>query len=427
SANVTLEILDYVNFIRWYEGSPYQARYSQINLNSANNIPAFNISASDTLDILYWKVSNDQVDSATYDLTVNAFETVSSGMTHTALHEASHAMGMSHPHDGFSWRWYNDNQYYCNNQNDTYGFYDSCNGEYAYWLWDQSSTYMSYATQPHGMSVLDKMAMQRGTGYQYLQDFKSDYDNYLDEIFSRHEYLPEPLVPYIDQAKILYDEALSLFVSGDYNDTITKVFSAREQLYASKQLNDQEPLSFDLVITGLDGIALDEYVNVTVESGSTISSYQVGENTMLTIQFTSWANVTISISYQGAVFHELQTKTWLNAAFIVDATTIPTLEISTTVLITTTTEETIYTTTDVVSGPTTTEETTYTTTDVATDTTTTTVVSEKISTVTSTVTTTSMIRDTPTESNGGDSPFPASLFIAAFILLPLLRRVRKKL
>ncbi|MFV2016784.1 MAG: hypothetical protein ACC656_15235, partial [Candidatus Heimdallarchaeota archaeon] len=92
SANVTLEILDYFNVNLWYQGLPYKQLYSITNLKGGDNLPAFNISATDAYDAFFWVLSNDQVDSADYSITVNRYRTISSGMTNTALHEVSHAV-----------------------------------------------------------------------------------------------------------------------------------------------------------------------------------------------------------------------------------------------------------------------------------------------------------------------------------------------
>ncbi len=414
SANITFEILDNVNFKRWQLSQPYQARFSQTNLKGGDSIGAFNISASDTLDILYWKIGNDNANSATYDLVVNNFKTISSGMTHTSLHEASHALGMSHPHDGFSWKGYTDNQYYCNNQNDTDGFYDWCNGEYAHWLWDQSASYMSYATQPHGMSVLDRIAIQRNIGFQYFQDFKLNYESYIEDIFSRNEYLPEPLIQYVNQSKNFYNAAVSFYETHGYNETINNIFEAQKQLQKAKQLDDREVLNFDLVLTGLDGIAQGEFIDVMVESGPITSSYQFGRDATLSLQFISWTNVTITISYQGTILHQLQTKTWLNADFIIDTSGIPTY-IPTTVSVTKTNVN-IVTITDG-NTITITDGNTITTTDGNTITTT------DGNTITTTVFSDKFTSDS--ESNRGDSPFPASFFIVSIIALPIMRKVTR--
>ena len=173
-------------------------------------------------------------------------------------------------------------------------------------------------------------------------------------------------------------------------------------------------MNFDLVLTGLDGIAQGEFIDVMVESGPITSSYQFGRDATLSLQFISWTNVTITISYQGTILHQLQTKTWLNADFIIDTSGIPTY-IPTTVSVTKTNVN-IVTITDG-NTITITDGNTITTTDGNTITTT------DGNTITTTVFSDKFTSDS--ESNRGDSPFPASFFIVSIIALPIMRKVTR--
>jgi hypothetical protein len=345
SANVTLEIMDWNNFERWYNGMSYQSLHTTTNLKGGDSVSAFNISSTDAMDAMWWKVSITGPNTASYSLTADRYRTVSSGMTHTALHEASHALGMSHPHDGFSWKFYQNNQYYCNNANDTDGFYDVCNGEYVHWLWDESATYMSYATQPHTMGTLDRMAIQRATGYRYLRQLQMDIQDYLDGVFSRHQYLPEPLVTDVEQSISLHEAALAAFTSHNYNATINNVFAAQESLQAAMSIDDTAAIEFTLELTGLGNIALGEYVDVMVITKTTNTSLQIGMDVVLALQFTSWQDLNITVLYQGVVRHLEETMTWSGVTIAVDTTGIPTLSLPTTTVTETTTVTTPVTTT----------------------------------------------------------------------------------
>ncbi|MFV2016880.1 MAG: hypothetical protein ACC656_15725, partial [Candidatus Heimdallarchaeota archaeon] len=223
------------------------------------------------------------------------------------------------------------------------GLYDSCNGEYVDWLWDQSSTYMSYATQPNTMSTLDRIAIQRSTSFQYLEDLKSNIQNYIDDIFSRHMYLPDPLASDLDQVITLYDESLSLFTNFKYNNSISKLFDSLALLEILKQSEDTAGIDFSLTIIGLDNIAKGEVVDISIETWTTLSHFQVGENTILSIKYQSWDKVTVTVSYKGSVLQIVESRTWLSASINIDTSSIPRLEVPTTTIVSTKTVKTTIT------------------------------------------------------------------------------------
>ncbi|GAJ00490.1 unnamed protein product, partial [marine sediment metagenome] len=83
------------------------------------------------------------------------------GTTALSTHEAGHFLGLRHPHDGWSWKLY-----------DEIGW-----GEIAYWLWDYQASTMTYAYSYPYFNKMNKMQLHRG---QMLEMLNLTYYNVIE-------------------------------------------------------------------------------------------------------------------------------------------------------------------------------------------------------------------------------------------------------
>ncbi len=74
------------------------------------------------------------------------------GSTALSTHEAGHFLGLRHPHDGWSWK----------------AFQEIDIGEITYWLWDYQATTMTYAINYPYFNQMNKMQIYRGQNLEYL-------------------------------------------------------------------------------------------------------------------------------------------------------------------------------------------------------------------------------------------------------------------
>ncbi len=74
------------------------------------------------------------------------------GSTALSTHEAGHFLGLRHPHDGWSWK----------------AFQEISIGEITYWLWDYQATTMTYAINYPYFNQMNKMQLYRGQNLEYL-------------------------------------------------------------------------------------------------------------------------------------------------------------------------------------------------------------------------------------------------------------------
>ena len=98
--------------------------------------------------------------------TIDKFKTTV-GTTYLSTHEAGHFLGLRHPHDGWSWKMFND-----------FGI-----GEIAYWLWDYQSTTMTYAYSYPYFNIMNKMQLYRGRTLEHLNQ---TYDTILEAYQTLH-------------------------------------------------------------------------------------------------------------------------------------------------------------------------------------------------------------------------------------------------
>ena len=140
-------------------------------------------------------------------------------LTPLTIHEAGHSFGLSHPHDGFSWILYQQ------------GLPVGLPGEYEYWLWDFSTTPMTYAACNMRFDQLDRDSIFRGITATLLNETFSilaGTKNKLTELgFAA---VPPKVLANFTWAATKINESLASFssTSPDYSASAAEALEARE-------------------------------------------------------------------------------------------------------------------------------------------------------------------------------------------------------
>lgn len=170
---VNVYALDPFEYEKYVNGSAFKPIVSFTSVTSIS----FNFSAH-IYQNYYWVVENPNFNPTNIVLDINIYEDRSFGLTFVTMHEAGHAFGLSHPHDGFSWIEYQNTGY----------------GEIFDWLWDLSYTQMTYAHHYKEISIMDLSTYYRGVIPKIMKDIEKRYNSAIEEIKANSAFIPKDLV-----------------------------------------------------------------------------------------------------------------------------------------------------------------------------------------------------------------------------------------
>ena len=177
----------------------------------------------------YLVVSNFGKGNAIFSGDIFTTRTLAYGLTWTTVHEGGHSLGLSHPHDGFSWKFYET------------GIPKDSPGEYVFWLWDFSDTPMTYATSNPKFDQLDKDNMYRGIASTLLNETFTILKNARENLEERgFEKVPSEATDDLNSARQSIEKSIELFkqLSPDYSDALQEAlnaFSSAQKAFATIQ------------------------------------------------------------------------------------------------------------------------------------------------------------------------------------------------
>lgn len=162
---------------------------------------------------------------AQFDLSVNRTHNRAMGFTFVSMHEIGHGLGLSHPHDGYTWG---------------EGAFLSKKGYFRYWLWDMTNTQMTYADQPHEISKMDVDSMQRASITGYSEYIDETVYEILTTLADNHTFIPYPIQSRLQKTNEYLDDARVSFTAYDdsdnYNKSLTHMMNAVDQIRQAKDL-----------------------------------------------------------------------------------------------------------------------------------------------------------------------------------------------
>jgi len=185
----------------------------------------------------YLVVSNFGKGNAIFSGDIFTTRTLAYGLTWTTIHEGGHSLGLSHPHDGFSWKFYEA------------GIPEDFPGEYAFWLWDFSDTPMTYAMSNPKFDQLDKDTMYRGIASTLLNETFTVLKNARENLEERgFENVPSEATDDLSSAAQSIERSLELFkqLSPDYLGALQEAlnaFASAQKAFATVQ-SAQLPMRF---------------------------------------------------------------------------------------------------------------------------------------------------------------------------------------
>jgi len=177
----------------------------------------------------YLVVSNSGKQNAIFSGDIFTTRTLGYGLTQTTIHEAGHSIGLSHPHDGFSWKLYET------------GIPEDSPGEYVFWLWDFSDTPMTYAISNSKFDQLDKDNMYRGIASTLLNETFTILKNARENLEERgFENVPSEVLDGLNSARQSIERSIQLFkqLSPDYLGALQEAlnaFSLAQKAFATIQ------------------------------------------------------------------------------------------------------------------------------------------------------------------------------------------------
>lgn len=185
----------------------------------------------------YLVVSNSGKGNAIFSGDVFTTRIRANGLTQTTIHEAGHSFGLSHPHDGFSWKFYEA------------GIPKDFPGEYVFWLWDFSDTPMTYAISNPKFDQLDKDNMYRGIASTLLNETFTILKNARENLEERgFENVPSEATKDLNSTAQSIEKSIVLFkqLSPDYSGALQEAlnaFSSAQKAFATIQ-SAQLPMRF---------------------------------------------------------------------------------------------------------------------------------------------------------------------------------------
>ncbi len=205
NSTMYVEILDSRNFKKFNSSLPYSAVDGFI---ASSGTTTKNTTIS-TISNYYWVLTNNGSSPVEFEISIDQFRERAFGFTFVMMHEGGHAVGLSHPHDGWSWE---------------------LDYDYVDWLWDLSSTQMTYAAHSSNVSYLDIQAYQRGSFSMLYNDTAVRFNDLIGELRSQNRYVPIPVEDEIlymnDTLSTLADDFFEAAENSSRDSEISDLFSA---------------------------------------------------------------------------------------------------------------------------------------------------------------------------------------------------------
>ncbi|MFX1536279.1 MAG: hypothetical protein ACFFDI_18845 [Promethearchaeota archaeon] len=252
--SLNVYVLDEYNYQRYDQSLPFTDLLNQ----SLTNISLASGTVQATLSIhiygLYHIIFEDNgTTTPNFNITLTGFRDRSIGYTWSTMHEIGHALGLNHPHDGYSWGNYNHS---INNLEDYVSWwgYRSIGDGYTYWLWDMTSSQINYASQDHTISVMDIDTLQRGFIPQYWPDAVRTITNITESTAVRYTEFPTEVYEHLVNATNHFSQSMEVYTKQTNANHYYKSLEAVFEMFADLDL---------AAIALANRIAADEFQTLT--------------------------------------------------------------------------------------------------------------------------------------------------------------------
>lgn len=142
------------------------------------------------------------------------------GFTWKTMHEIGHAIGLQHPHQGFSWKQFNPQS--------------TLSGMYYYWLWDFSYSQVNYAHNAPTISLMDIDTARRGMIPRYWKKAVNKMEIVLDRLNNPELDSLDNISVHLMNVLALINQSIANYSDindpSNYYNSLEAVFLALEEL-----------------------------------------------------------------------------------------------------------------------------------------------------------------------------------------------------
>lgn len=227
NSSASVYLLDDYEFNQYRQGLPFTDLFQQSLADISASSGSTTSSASLNIYGQYnFVIENSGSDALSLDVTFRVTSDHCVGYTWKIMHELGHALGLNHPHDGYSWG--------------NYDHPDASRGVYLDWLWDMSYTQINYANQAPTISQMDLDTLQRESIPLYWADAIQKMTDITT--FSKLSYgsVSSEITSKLIDAADLFAVSVSLYSNTtflqNYNQSLTAVFEMWDAINAADTL-----------------------------------------------------------------------------------------------------------------------------------------------------------------------------------------------
>ncbi len=238
SGLMNIYFLDDYNYNRFNQSLPFIDLFN----NSMENLS--NLSGLEEVRILikingfyHLIVENIGNSSSSFNFSMSISRDWMAGFTWKTMHEVGHAIGLNHPHQGFSWQ---------------------LSGMYYYWLWDFSYSQVCYANNAQKISIMDIDTVMRGMIPSYWKKAVEEMQGIIDLLSNPNFNSPDNISVYLIKASSSFNQSMAHYSDNvnpnHYYNSLHAIFETFNELeLALNMLNKNQTI--ELIVPIAVGIA----------------------------------------------------------------------------------------------------------------------------------------------------------------------------
>ena len=220
SGSLNIHFLDDYNYYRFNQSLPYIDLFNNSMENLSNSSGLKKVTFPININCLYHLiVENIGNSSSNFNATISLNKDWTAGFTWKTMHELGHALGLQHPHEGFSWQLYNPQS--------------KSSGMYNYWLWDFSYSQVSYANNAPKVSIMDIDTVMRGMIPSYWKMASDEMQGILEFLGNNYN-SPDNITTHLISAINSFNHSITFYstnsIPNHYNDSLQAAFDTLQQL-----------------------------------------------------------------------------------------------------------------------------------------------------------------------------------------------------
>lgn len=225
TGSMNLYLVDDYNYYRFNQSLPFTDLLNNSLSNLSNITSTQKTSFSSHIFSLYHLILEDSGNTAlNFDLNITISTNLSRGYTWKTMHEIGHALGLNHPHNGFSWGNYDHSK--------------SRSGMYLDWLWDMSYSQTNYAYNAPTISIMDIDTLMRGAIPYYWKNATHSIAGLYEAASNKLETLPEKFTTHLARAIDYLNQSIDRYSLKDelnhYLNSLELIFEMNDELVLAR-------------------------------------------------------------------------------------------------------------------------------------------------------------------------------------------------